>query len=296
MKTILILRGLPASGKSTFAKELVKENPGMYKRLNRDDMREMLDGYHFSKSNEKFVKRLRDWLILEALRDGKHVIVDDTNLSSKNLNRITQLAEQYRKQTGEQVKVEVKEFVIELEEAIARDAQRKRPVGQERIRKLYHQFYGDGTRKGRGPFYKEQDKTLPPAIICDLDGTLAIIDHRNPFDASTCEADELNEPVADIVKGYHASGHQIILLSGRTDNYKEQTIRWLAKHEIPYDLLLMRKDGDMRKDSIIKKEIVDTYINGKYYVKFVLDDRNQVVDMWRHEMGFACLQVNYGDF
>ena len=296
MKTILILRGLPASGKSTYAKQLIKDNPGMYKRLNRDDMREMLDGYRFSKSNEKFVKRMRDWLILESLRDGKHVIVDDTNLSSKNLNRITQLAEQYRKQTGEEVKVEVKEFEISLEEAIARDAQRKRSVGAQKIRQLYNQFYGDGQQKGRGPFYKDQDETLAPAIICDLDGTLAIIDHRNPFDASTCEEDELNGPIADIVKLYHSNGHRIILLSGRTDNYKEQTERWLLKHEIPYDLLLMRKHGDSRKDATIKKEIVENNIRGQFFVKFVLDDRNQVVDMWRNEMGYACLQVNYGDF
>ena len=46
----------------------------------------------------------------------------------------------------------------------------------------------------------------------------------------------------------------------------------------------------------IKKEIVDEHIKGKYFVKFVLDDRDQVVDMWRKEMGYACLQVNYGDF
>ena len=66
MKQVIILRGLPASGKSTYAKSLVKANPNNYKRINRDDMREMLDGYHFSKSNEKFVKKLRDWLIVEA--------------------------------------------------------------------------------------------------------------------------------------------------------------------------------------------------------------------------------------
>ena len=291
-----MLRGLPASGKSTYAKQLVKENPGQYKRINRDDMREMLDNYHFSKSNEKFVKRLRDWLIVEALRDGKHVVIDDMNLSEKNINRVKQLIDEHRKKTGEQVKLEVKEFKIEMEEAIARDAKRERPVGAATIRKLHNQFYGDGKYKGRGPHYAEQDKSLPPAIICDLDGTLAIIDHRNPFDASTCEQDGLNEPIADIVMSYHASRHQVILLSGRTDNYMPETKRWLAKHKIPYDLLLMRKHGDSRKDSIIKKEIVDTHIKGKVYVKFVLDDRNQVVDMWRNKMGYACLQVNYGDF
>jgi len=294
MKTVILLRGLPASGKSTYAKQLVKENPGMYKRINRDDMREMLDAYKFSKSNEKFVKRLRDHLILESLRDGKHVIVDDLNLSSKNYNRVEQLLQQYKKQTGEQVKLEVKEFEIDLQEAIERDAKRMRPVGRERITQLYNQFYGD--KKGRGPFYTEQDRSLPKAIICDLDGTLAIINHRDPFDASKCADDELNEPIADIVKTYKAKGVTIILLSGRTDNYMPQTLEFLAKYEIPYDHLLMRKHGDARKDAIIKKEIVDNNIKGKYYVQFVLDDRNQVVDMWRNEIGYACLQVNYGDF
>ena len=296
MKTIIMLRGLPASGKSTYAKTLVKEKPGQYKRINRDDMREMLDGYHLSKDNERFVKRLRDWLIVEALRDGKHVIIDDMNLSEKNINRVKQLIDQHRKRTGEQVALEVKEFEIEIEEAIARDEQRERPVGARMIRKLHNQFYGNGESKGRGPHYKEQDKSLPPAIICDLDGTLAIINHRSPFDASNCEQDGLNEPVADIVASYRTSGHQIILLSGRTDNYMPQTKRWLEKYQIEYDLLLMRKHGDSRKDAIIKKEIVDNYIKEKFFVKFVLDDRNQVVDMWRHEMGYACLQVNYGDF
>jgi len=194
MKTVTILRGLPASGKSTYAKDLVKANPGMYKRINRDDMREMLDGYHFSKTNEKFVKRLRDWLIVEALRDGKHVIVDDTNLSQKNINRINDLVSGYRKQTGHQVTVEVKEFTIELQEAIQRDAKRKRPVGRRQIEKLHRQFYAPADKKGRGPYYMEQDKALPKAIICDIDGTLAIIEGRSPFDATLCEQDALNEP------------------------------------------------------------------------------------------------------
>ena len=76
----------------------------------------------------------------------------------------------------------------------------------------------------------------------------------------------------------------------------EQTIKWLTKYKIPYHDLLMRKTKDGRKDSVIKKEIVDEHIKGKYFVRFVLDDRDQVVDMWRKEMGYACLQVNYGDF
>jgi len=295
MKTVLILRGIPASGKSTFAKALVKKNPGMYKRINRDDLRHMLDSYHFSKGNEKFIKRTRDWLIVEGLKDGKHVIVDDTNLSEKNTNRIKDIVRTYNKETGEQVIVKTKEFEIDVEEAIARDAQRVRPVGAAQIRKMHRQFYGK-TIDERGPNYIAQDENLPKAIICDLDGTLAILNGRNPFDASTCEDDLLNQPVFDIVKNYYDLGCKVILLTGRTDNYKEQTQNWLKKHAIPHHQLLMRKYGDSRKDSVIKLEIFEANIKGKYFVQFVLDDRNQVVDMWRNEMGLACLQVNYGNF
>ncbi len=295
MKTVLILRGIPASGKSTFAKALVKKNPGMYKRINRDDLRHMLDSYHFSKGNEKFIKRTRDWLILEGLKDGKHVIVDDTNLSAKNTNRIKEIVKNYNKETGEQVIVKIKEFEIDVEEAIARDAQRVRPVGAAQIRKMHRQFYGKKIDE-RGPNYKPQDPTLPKAIICDLDGTLAILNGRNPFDASTCEEDLLNQPVFDVVKNYYDLGYQVILLTGRTDNYKEPTQKWLEKYSIPHHQLIMRKHGDSRKDSVIKLEIFEANIKGKYFIQFVLDDRNQVVDMWRNEMGLACLQVNYGNF
>lgn len=296
MKTVTILRGLPASGKSTYAKDLVKANPGMYKRINRDDMREMLDGYHFSKSNEKFVKKLRDWLILEALRDGKHVIVDDTNLSQKNINRITDLANNYRKRTGEQVKIEIKEMPIEVEEAIARDAKRERPVGRRKIEKLHRQFYAKEDKKGRGPYYMEQDKALPKAILCDIDGTLAIIDGRSPYDATLCEQDALNEPIANIVKAEYAAGTTIFLFTGRKDSTQTQTLNWLKKFEIPYHKLVMRKHEDVRKDAIVKTEFFDAHIRDQYFVKYVLDDRNQVVDMWRLDIGLACLQVNYGDF
>jgi len=294
MKKILVLRGLPASGKSTFAKQLVKENPSLYKRINRDDLREMFDSYHLSRDNEKFAKRVRDLLIKEALRDGKHVIVDDTNLSQKNINRITQLADEHRKKTGEKVEVEVKEFEVSLQEALERDAKREKRVGERVIRKMHRQFYGDGN--SRDPKYTPQDASLPPAIMCDLDGTLAILNGRNPYEGTACENDLLNEPVYDILKNYHSLGNKVLLLSGRTDDSQPHTERWLAKHNVPYDMLIMRKHTDTRRDSIIKKEIFDEHIKDKYFIRFVLDDRNQVVDMWRQDLGLPCWQVYYGDF
>lgn len=85
------------------------------------------------------------------------------------------------------------------------------------------------------------------------------------------------------------------MLSGREDSCFNQTKDWLEFYEIPYDRLLMRSDGDNRKDDIIKKEIFDKYIKDKLNVHFVLDDRNFVIKMWR-SMGIPTLQVNYGDF
>jgi len=160
---------------------------------------------------------------------------------------------------------------------------------------MHRQFYGKSTND-RGPNYSQQDDSLPKAIICDIDGTLAILNGRSPYDVGACEEDLLNKPVLDVVKNYYELGYQVILLTGRTDNFKIQTQNWLNTHSVPHHELIMRKKGDTRKDSIIKREIFEQNIQGKFYVQFSLDDRNQVVDMWRNEIGIACLQVNYGDF
>lgn len=293
MITVTILKGLPASGKSTWSKKMLDEHPGMYKRINKDDLRAMLDNAYWSKGNEAFVLKVRDWLIIEALKEGKHVLVDDTNLDPKHEARIRELVSEYAKEADRLVKVEVKEFDATVEECIERDAKRPAPVGEKVIRDIHTRHIAP---VGRMPFYSEQDKSLPKAIICDIDGTLALISGRNPFDASKCERDLINEPVVNIARQYKALGYIILLLSGRSVVHRVQTLNWLAVHQIPYDKLFMRYEGDMRKDSVIKKELYEKYIKGVYNIDFVLDDRNQVVDMWRKEAGLLCLQVYYGDF
>jgi hypothetical protein len=57
----------------------------------------------------------------------------------------------------------------------------------------------------------------------------------------------------------------------------------------------MRDKGNNEKDSIVKRNMFEKYIRGKYFIEYVLDDRNQVVEMWR-SMGLTCLQVADGDF
>jgi predicted kinase len=278
MKKVIITKGLPGSGKSTWAKKLIDKNPNQYKRINKDDLRAMLDNSKHSKDAEKFVLKIRNQIMLMALEEGKHVIIDDTNLHPKHERTIREL-------TKGIAEVIIQDFTdIELEVCIKRDLNRLNSVGEKVIRQMYNDFLAPK------PEEIVVDAHLPHAIICDLDGTLALLNGRIPYDASSCENDILNPVVASLIKD-----KLVLLVSGREDKYREQTINFLDKYQINYEKLMMRETGDFRKDSIIKKEIFDTQIRGFYNIDFVLDDRNQVVEMWR-QLGLTCLQVAEGDF
>lgn len=278
MKKVILTKGLPGSGKSTWAKKLIDKYPNQYKRINKDDLRAMFDNSRHSQEAEKFIVKVRDRLILMALAEGKHVIVDDTNLAP--IHEIT-----IRELVKGQAEVFIQDFTdIELEVCIKRDLKRTASVGEKVIRQMWSQYLAPKTKK------IEFNPNLPAAIICDLDGTLALLNGRNPYDASTCEADLLNTIVAGLIRD-----KLTILVSGREEKYRNQTIAFLKKHNIEYKMLLMRKSGDFRKDSLIKREIFDNHIRDRYNIEFVLDDRNQVVQMWR-QLGLICLQVADGDF
>lgn len=141
MRKILVLRGLPASGKTTFAKALLENEPNVWKRINRDEMREMLDSSVHSPDNERFVLTLRDWLIRSSIKAGRNVIVDDTNLAPIHLKKIRAIAQMLEVETGEEVTVSIEEFDTQLEECIQRDAQRQNSVGEEVIRQMYEEYY-----------------------------------------------------------------------------------------------------------------------------------------------------------
>jgi hypothetical protein len=136
---------------------------------------------------------------------------------------------------------------------------------------------------------------LPLAIVCDLDGTLALLNGRDPYDASTCENDTVNEPVAHIVRTYADAGVAVILVSGRNVRHRAETKAWLHTHHIPHESLYMRRARDFRKDAVIKAEVFEARLRSVYQVLFVLEDRDQAVAMWRG-LGLTCLQVAPGDF
>ena len=283
MKKVIITKGLPASGKSTWAKEQLTKNPGCYKRISKDELRMMLDNHKSSLGNEQFILKVRDMLILQTLTEGYHVIIDDTNLHPKHEATIRNLVK------GQAI-VQIQDFTdVSLELCIERDRRRPNYVGEQVIRQMYRDFLQPS------PQMVAYISDLPDAIIVDLDGTLAMMNGRNPYNTSKCEQDTPNEVVEMIIKLCWKAGLRILVTSGRENQYREKTINWLVKYEIHFDLILMRGTGDYRKDAIIKQELYEQNIAGKYNVRFVLDDRNQVVDLWR-SLGLICLQVAAGDY
>jgi 3-deoxy-D-manno-octulosonate 8-phosphate phosphatase KdsC-like HAD superfamily phosphatase len=147
--------------------------------------------------------------------------------------------------------------------------------------------------------------SLQKAIIVDLDGTLTDCEHRvshvqkeikdwKSFNELMVH-DNLNQWCFDIIQAMQISGSKIILLTGRTDDYRSHTEEWLKKNNVNYLNLFMRKASDEREDAIIKKEVYDNHIKDKFDVQFAIEDRKSVVKMWR-EVGVTCLQCDWGDF
>ena len=191
--------------------------------------------------------------------------------------------------------VEIKDFTdVSVEECIKRDLTRPNSVGEAVIRKMYTQYL-----KPKAEVMEYKPNT-PDAIICDIDGTLASMVNRGPFEWKKVGQDEPIVPIINVLKHYWSEDPgskdpTIILFSGRDSSCRNETVEWLRKYDIKYDFLYMRSEGDMRKDAIVKRELFDAHVRGVYNVLFVLDDRNQVVDMWRN-LGLTCLQVAPGDF
>jgi FMN phosphatase YigB (HAD superfamily) len=142
------------------------------------------------------------------------------------------------------------------------------------------------------------------AIIVDLDGTLADITHRRKFVEGQKKdwknfnrniiADEINGWCREIIRRM-IHDHHVLLVSGRTDELRQETLEWLKKHDVPFTELMMRKHNDHRDDTVVKREIYEGRIRPSFDVLFVIDDRAKVVRMWR-EAGLICLQCDWGEF
>jgi predicted kinase len=280
--------GLPGCGKSTWALQEVERGKGRVKRVNKDDLRTMVDGGRWSRQNEKQIIKIQDRLVRGFLEDGFNVIVDNTGFGWDK--HFCALASEMR------VQYEVQDFTdVPLEVCIARDLTRLNSVGKDVIVGMWEKWLKPP------PEVIEYVPGLPNAVLVDIDGTLAHLAPgadgtiRNVYDGSRVHEDALDEVVASLVRRETKAGRFVIVMSGRDSEYREVTERWLSAKGVHYDALYMRAEGDKRKDSIVKRELFDQHVRGRFNVLYVLDDRDQVVRGWR-QMGLKCLQVAEGNF
>jgi predicted kinase len=292
---------MPASGKSTWCLEEMRKNPGKYKRINKDLMRLMLDANVFSVSNEKFILDIRDRIVESSLLKDFDVIIDDTNFSNEHYERMCKIAEYI----GD-VRVWEKYFPVDYEEALKRNAGREgiAKVPDHVITSMYEKHVKGRSISVRDMYFAKKpvdftdwkDISKKPAIVVDVDGTVALAHNRYIFDMSKILEDLPNEPICELVRMFKEKGYAIIIVSGREDFALEDTKLWLSTHNIPFDAIFMRATRDPRKDSIVKEEIYHRDIELIYNIKYIVDDRPQVVRMWRRILGKPVLQVNDLEF
>lgn len=298
MPKITLTRGLPASGKTTWAKAQQERDPNLV-RVNKDDLRALLHLGKWSRENEKQVLRVRDQIVIDALDRGRNVVVDDTNGHPKHAAQMTAIA-RLPLFKDRPITVEVKEFDVDVEECVRRDLQRPNSVGERVIRRMHRQFFGGDDLKGRDRYrggYDDHTGDLPNVVIADLDGTLAILGDRSPYDGQACACDTLNRPVLEAVYGLATQADaEVFIFSGRNGESEPETRAWLEENGVQFNRLVMRQPGDQRKDAVVKREMYDEHVAGHYECVGVFDDRDQVVDLWRKDLRLPCFQVYYGDF
>lgn len=281
--------GLPGSGKSKYAQDLIADNPS-WVRINWDDWRKSR-GMHLRNFNRKEEESMQKESLdfAESIgRAGSSIIVDNTNLNENTRNRWKGVAQRAGMNYVEVV------MPVSLEECIARDAKREglEHCGRAVIERM-------ALFAGLIPWRKEDTY-----VVVDMDGTLADCSHRihhvtggnHDWDAFESKAldDAPRMAIVGLVDTFKREGFKILIVSGRQiDRAGKNTVQWLENYGIPYEHIFMRNGGDNRQDAIVKQEILDKL--PKDQILYVLDDRNQVVEMWRKN-GLTCLQVADGNF
>ncbi len=299
---LLILQGLYASGKTTFAKSLDSD---VWFRVNKDDIRNMLGGYMANGgtdaegeysiigSRERFVEDTERNMVINALNQNKNVVVDDMNLNPAVVRMWVDIAREYG------ADIEFKKFDVSLADALARNKKRENPVRDEWIFRLfrlyepeqYSEYYSD-KRKIAG-----HNDNMEDVILCDIDGTIALRNGRDPYDYENVGGDTFDPRMKRLLQQFVNNRTMLVFISGREDtgDCRERTINWIRENGFSDFMLLMRGCGDMRSECDVKKELYESFVKPYYNVLAVFDDRDNAVRMWRDE-GLLCPQVYYCNF
>lgn len=290
---LVIVRGLPGSGKSDFAFSWVDEDPGWRIRVSKDDIARQIFGvdnhYYLTQHQSATVSHMQHSMVNGALKALLSVVVDDPNLDAQTVREWMSLADRYK------VPFEVVDRLVDdLNTATKRSS-----LPPEIVRKLNKNF----VKKGRLPALPvkkdvpaldlssyEPDPELPKAYLCDIDGTVARMIGRSPFAYDRVHEDHLIENVAEVVK-FLAKDHRIVFMTGREDYCRDLTTDWLTGHGFAVDELYMRPTGDTETpDEQLKLDLFNKHVRERYNVVGVFDDRRKVCAMWEN-LGLTLFRV-----
>lgn len=297
----IYLRGIQGSGKSYWVENFIKQNQ-KYKRVNRDLIRHQLSAYTYNDENEKLVTVIENNTIDVIIENGYNVIIDSMNLHKHRLDSRIKILKDKWLAKDVVIVSEVKNFPITLEEAIIRDSLRDFKIGEAVIRKTWEKYKNELIE-----MLEENNKTkikynseLQDICILDLDGTIALRNQRNPYDYSKVLEDSVNENVKLVVNALSKTSMQegkenikVFVFSGRDDVCMDDSIKWLQQNNIIFHKIVMRKTGDKRKDTLVKKEMWQEHIKDKFNVVAVFDDRPSVIKGWR-ELGLFVFDCGHG--
>lgn len=285
--------GIPGCGKSTWADKFLAENH-KFIQTERDLIRawEFTESgnrwdYKYTGAREKQVTAMQGEDIRQALMNGKSVVISDTNLNPKTRSHLQSIATEFG------IEIEWVPFDVPLHQAVKQNLRRPEHVPESvliNMERNMRQYLGKYVQTPEGRMW-EQDY-LPSCVLVDIDGTLADMKGiRSPFEWDKVHLDKPRQFVVDYVKYlWNWTDHKIIIFSGRDGSCEELTRRWLLEHGIHHHELHMRPEGSQINDSILKENLFNQHILGKYTIDHIVDDRKQVAIHWE-SMGFQIMNV-----
>ena len=259
--------------------------------MNNDEIRNPLylqQGHrNWSRKLESTVRCRRERMISDLAIAGADVVIDNTHLNPKTMTETISFCE------GIGYVVELVDFRhVSLEECLRRDALREghTQVGEKVILDMFNKFLKTPADRDLPAWVPSN---LPDCIIVDIDGTLAKMKDRGPYEETKVYQDDVRKHVLFTILCMMNSNPElkVFVFSGRSEKALNPTVKWLndkcglgvvnhKNSDLIFDNeieLYMRKEGDRRRDSIIKKELFDLYVKERYNVIVVFDDRPQVI-------------------
>ena len=282
MQAILTV-GVSGSGKTTWANQQGK------RVISRDDIRRQILGLSYkenlwgnwdmSKDAEKEVTKIMYEQIDDAANNKQDIIIADTNISKKARTKLANYLQFQKKYT-----VQSNIIDVSIYQCLTRNRFRVDRVSENVI---WNQWYSMNCQG----LISEDIIMRDNIVVCDIDGTVAKMTGRSPYDYSLVHTDIVRKQVAQAVLGLcERMDADLVFVSGREAICRDTTEKWLCDNITNNFTLFMRQMRDSRKDTTVKREIYDVFLRNKNIIA-VFDDRPSVVDMW-NDLGLTVFAVS----